>query len=220
MDWKRILPLLTTLAATTLLGAILGGTITGAIFAGSATSPPPTPQASGPQTCNNQPAYCTRSYSNVTQIGSHDSAFVGPLLQQNQNLPITQQLDLGIRFLQAQTHKDPIDHSIIQLCHTSCFLEDAGSLESYLSTIKAWLDSHSDEVVTLLLTNGDGFSASSFGDVFESSGVKKYAFVPESSSDVLSIHDWPTLGHLIENGTRLIVFLGMFSFHFAPFPSC
>ncbi|KAJ1711220.1 hypothetical protein COH20_000392 [Aspergillus flavus] len=160
-----------------------------------------------PSACNGQSTFCTRKYSNITQLGAHDSPFVGPLPQHNQNLEVTEQLDLGIRFLQGQTHKALDNANTIQLCHTSCLLEDAGTLESFLGTVKTWLDSHPDEVVTLLLTNGDGFPVSRFDEVFTSARIKDYAFVPSSSPDVLAVDSWPTLGDLISTGKRLVVFL-------------
>ncbi|RAL00519.1 uncharacterized protein BO80DRAFT_356784 [Aspergillus ibericus CBS 121593] len=156
--------------------------------------------------CNGQSAYCDRKYSNVTQVGAHDSPFVGLLLSDNQNLNVTGQLDLGVRFLQGQTHKSLVDDTIL-LCHTSCLLEDAGTLESYLATVKTWLDSNPDEVVTLLLTNDDSLPVAQFGDVFTSAGLKDYAFVPSSSPSTLAIDAWPTLRELIGNGTRLVAFL-------------
>lgn len=156
-------------------------------------------------TCNGRAEYCNRSYSNITFVGSHDAPFVGKLPQQNQNIEITAQLDMGIRFLQAQTHHSIID-KVLELCHTSCWLEDAGKLESFLSTVKEWMDKNPNEVVTLLLTNGDSLGVDKFGDAFSKSGLDKYAFEP--SSDSLSLKDWPTLGKLISSEKRLVVFLG------------
>lgn len=164
-----------------------------------------------PKTCNGHSEYCSRSYSNITFIGSHDSAFVGDLPQQNQNIDIKAQLDMGIRYLQVQTHHSLIDKKVIELCHSSCFLEDAGPLKDYLVTIKKWLDGNPNEVVTLLLTNGDSMSVTEFGDTFSSSGIKDYAYVPASSP--LSISDWPTLGDLISSGKRLVVFLGKLDYN-------
>ncbi|CAG7945538.1 unnamed protein product [Penicillium salamii] len=161
--------------------------------------------SSTPSTCNGHSEYRTRSYSNITFVGSHDSPFVGPLPQQNQNIDIKAQLDMGIRYLQAQTHHSVLDKKTLELCHTSCFLEDAGTLKKFLTTIKKWLDAHPNEVVTLLLTNGDSISISEFGDTFSSSGITKYAYVPPSSP--LAISDWPTMGDLISSGKRLVVFL-------------
>jgi hypothetical protein len=91
------------------------------------------------------------------------------------------------------------------MCHTSCWLNDAGSLESYLSTIKSWLDANPSQVITLLLTNGDGVSISNFGDAFSSSGLLSYAYAPGST---LSMGQWPTIQGLIDSGNRLVAFLG------------
>ena len=157
-------------------------------------------------TCNGRSEYCTRSYSNITFIGSHDSAFVGPLPQQNQNIDIKAQLDMGVRYLQVQTHRSIIDEDVIELCHTSCLLEDAGPLKEYLETIKTWLDANPNEVVSLLLTNGDSVPITEFGDTFSSSGIANYAYVP--SANPLPITNWPTLGDMISSGKRLVVFLG------------
>ncbi|KAA6410047.1 MAG: hypothetical protein FRX48_06661 [Lasallia pustulata] len=100
--------------------------------------------------CNGHPALCARQYSNITQIGTHDSAFIGALPQDNQDQPLTTQLNAGIRFLQAQTHVNPF--GTLSLCHTSCYLLDAGSLTSYLSTVKTWLDANPSEPRPLHLT--------------------------------------------------------------------
>ncbi|KAF7712632.1 Uncharacterized protein PECH_002868 [Penicillium ucsense] len=155
--------------------------------------------------CNGRSEYCSRPYSEVTFVGSHDSAFVGELPQQNQNIDVTAQLNMGIRFLQAQTHHSLIDKNVLELCHTSCLLEDAGTLESYLRTIKTFLDANANEVVTLLLTNGDSVDITEFNEAFASSGIDRYAFVP--SSNPLPLESWPTLGQMISQGTRLVVFL-------------
>lgn len=160
--------------------------------------------------CNGHAQLCNRKYSNVSQIGSHDSPFVGPLPQDNQDIVITAQLNAGVRFLQAQTHKDLRDSSTLDLCHTSCLLLDVGPLQSYLGTVKTWLDANTHEVLTLLLVNGDGVDISLFDKAFTNSGIKHYAYVPPSSPSTLAIDAWPTLQQLITAGTRLVVFLGMF----------
>ncbi|EPS28042.1 hypothetical protein PDE_02988 [Penicillium oxalicum 114-2] len=157
------------------------------------------------QVCNGRSEYCSRSYSAVSFVGSHDSAFVGELPQQNQNIDVTAQLNMGVRFLQAQTHHSLINKDVLELCHTSCLLEDAGTLQSYLSTIKTFLDANANEVVTLLLTNGDSVDITDFGNAFAKSGIDRYAFVP--ASNPLPLGSWPTLGQMISSGKRLVVFL-------------
>ncbi|KAH8700614.1 PLC-like phosphodiesterase [Talaromyces proteolyticus] len=155
--------------------------------------------------CNGRSEYCDRSYSNITFIGAHDSPFVGSGLSDNQNLNITAQLEFGIRFLQGQTHKN--DDGTLDMCHTSCILEDAGSLSDFLGTVKTWLDANPNEVVTLLVTNGDNLAIDDFASSFNSSGIQPYLYIPPTSPDVLPINQWPTLQDLINNGTRAIAFL-------------
>ncbi|KAE8442256.1 hypothetical protein EG329_003516 [Mollisiaceae sp. DMI_Dod_QoI] len=127
--------------------------------------------------CNGNTALCSRKYSNVTQIGTHDSAFVGVLPTDNQLLSVTDQLNAGIRFLQAQTH---VKNGALELCHTSCLEKDAGTLESYLSTVNTWMAANPNEVLTILLTNGDNADVSLFGTTVASSGISKYAYTPSS----------------------------------------
>ncbi|KAE9378148.1 PLC-like phosphodiesterase [Stipitochalara longipes BDJ] len=151
--------------------------------------------------CNGNAALCSRQYSNVTQIGTHDSAFVGILPTDNQYESLTSQLNAGIRFLQGQTH---IKNSALEMCHTTCTEEDAGTLVSYLTTITTWMAANPNEVVTLLLTNGDSASVSLFGAAMVSSGLSAYAYTPSSQP---AMTDWPTLQELIDNDTRLVMFL-------------
>ncbi|KAJ9139030.1 PLC-like phosphodiesterase [Coniochaeta hoffmannii] len=151
--------------------------------------------------CNGNTAFCSRKYSNVTQIGSHDSAFVGVLPPDNQYIPVVDQLDFGIRFLQAQTHKKG---GGIEMCHTSCLELDAGSLNSYLSPIKTWLDGNPNEVLTLLLTNGDAIPVSQFASAFAALGLDEYAYAPGAN---LAMDQWPTLQSMIDAGKRLVVFM-------------
>ncbi|PBP21721.1 hypothetical protein BUE80_DR007564, partial [Diplocarpon rosae] len=151
--------------------------------------------------CNGHIELCSRKYSNITQIGAHDSAFVGILPTDNQFLSLTSQLDGGIRFLQAQTH---LKEGVLQLCHTSCYLKDAGPLVSYLITIKNWMDSNPNEVVSLLLTNGDRADVAQFGTDMTTSGLATYAYNPGTQ---LMEDDWPSLQQLIDAKTRLVMFL-------------
>ncbi|KAL3424085.1 hypothetical protein PVAG01_03366 [Phlyctema vagabunda] len=154
-------------------------------------------------TCNGRSELCPRLYSNVTQIGTHDSAFVGPSPFDNQDVSVTAQLDAGIRFLQAQVH-DLLGLGTLYLCHTSCAARNAGTLEKYLVTVKTWLDAHPDDVVTLLLTNADFVDVSLFARVFERVGLDDLAYAPGKK---LAVAEWPSLQTLIESGKRLVMFL-------------
>jgi hypothetical protein len=154
--------------------------------------------------CNGNAAYCDRIYSDVSFVGSHDSAFVGILPSDNEDISLTDQMNLGIRFLQGQTHKNSA--GAIEMCHTSCILLDAGSEQSYLGTVKSFLDANPNEVITLLIVNGDKLDVSMFDAAFTNSGIKEYAFVP--SSNPLPRAAWPTIGEMISSGKRLVVFMG------------
>lgn len=153
--------------------------------------------------CNGHAELCDRQYSNLTYIGAHDSPFVGNGMADNQNVTIEEQLAMGVRFLQGQTHNN---NGTIQMCHTSCSLRDAGPFEEMLVPIKAFLDTNPTEVITLLLTNPDAFTGSDFDAVFKGVGLDEYAFAPVRK---LEVNQWPTLREMIDKGNRLVVFMGM-----------
>lgn len=155
-----------------------------------------------PAPCNGHAELCARRYSNITLVGSHNSAFVGTGVADNQETDVAAQLAQGVRFLQAQTH---LDNNTIKLCHTLCALEDAGPLEAYLGGVRAFLDANPREVVTLLITNQDGQPGAAFDAVFRAAGIQGYGFAPGTN---LTLDQWPTLGQMIDNGQRLVVFMG------------
>ncbi|KAK4507730.1 hypothetical protein PRZ48_001465 [Zasmidium cellare] len=169
------------------------------------------------QLCNGRADFCNRIYSNVSWIGTHNAPFIGtadpPDPRVNQEKTVPEQLDAGIRFLQGQTQilingaEDAGPLSELYMCHTDCAIYNGGSLRSYLTTVKNWVDAHPDEVVTMLLTNGDNVDVSEFGDAFNDTGMDALAFVPATSPAMLQIGDWPTYGELIASGKRVVVFL-------------
>ncbi|KFY33483.1 hypothetical protein V494_07580 [Pseudogymnoascus sp. VKM F-4513 (FW-928)] len=167
--------------------------------------------------CNGDTRLCGRKYSNVTQIGAHNSAFVGELPTQNQGLEVEGQLDMGIRFLQAQVKAAPLTTSSgahplqthkflgeLFMCHTSCFLLNTGLLVDYLTRINAWMVAHPNEVVTLLLTNQDKVDVSVFGKAMADSGLAKLAYTPPKK---IALNEWPTLQEMIKSNKRLVVSL-------------
>ena len=187
-------------SSTLLLGSAFTGALAGP-YRAAAHRHLPYNVSGRDQACNGFSELCGRKYSDVTFVGAHDSAFVGVLPTDNQFEDVTAQLAQGIRFLQAQSHSK---NNAIELCHTSCILKDAGPLEDFLSPIKSFLDDNTDEVVTLLLTNGDGIAVSDFDAVFQAVGLASYVYAP---AGVIALDAWPTLGELIARGQRLIVFM-------------
>ena len=164
------------------------------------------------QSCNGAPELCTTLYSAVSSaIGSHDSAFIGPLPQQNQNVRPSQQLERGARMMQVQTHKGRADENIVHMCHTDCFLEDAGPLSDWLLEIRQFMETpgRENDVVTVLLTNPEGIPMSAYDAAFKLSGLDKLVFVPGQNEAVpLNLKSWPTLGTMIQAGKRIVVFIG------------
>ncbi|KAF3913761.1 hypothetical protein AA313_de0209083 [Arthrobotrys entomopaga] len=163
----------------------------------------PSPELS----CNGSPLLCDRNYNNITYMGAHDSAFLhdastGDSLAGNQNFNATVALDSGIRFLQAQVHNQA---GTLELCHTSCFLLDAGTLTAWLTKIRYWLDQNPNEVITILLVNSDNVDTGNFGAAFTASGLSTYGFTPESPTG--SSTNWPTLRTMITSNKRLVAFV-------------
>jgi len=154
-------------------------------------------------TCNGFSDLCGRSYGNVTFVGAHDSYAVGVNnLFCNQDYNVTQQLNDGIRMLQMQAHNNS---GTIQLCHTSCSLFNGGTLQSYLQSVQSWMNSNTNDVVTLLIVNSDGVNPSQFDTVFKAVGLDTLSYSP--SAAVTAQGSWPSLGSMIDSGKRLVTFM-------------
>ncbi|KAI6007145.1 PLC-like phosphodiesterase [Pisolithus albus] len=154
-------------------------------------------------TCNGSPDLCDRSFGNVTFVGTHDSYAVGVNnLAANQDYNISQQLKDGVRMLQVQVHNQS---GTIELCHTSCLLYDGGPFSTYLETVKSWLDANPNEVLSILVVNSDGFPPTAYDSLYKSVGLDTVSYAPQSAS--MPASQWPTLGTLIDSGTRLITFM-------------
>jgi hypothetical protein len=110
--------------------------------------------------------------------------------------------------VQFETQK-PNDTSGIRLCHTSCDLLDVGTLQSYLTTVRGWLDAHPYEVIAIIMGNNNGQStripATEYVAPFEQAGMMKYLWTPPSST--LNLTGWPTLGEMILRNQRVVVMM-------------
>lgn len=87
----------------------------------------------------------------------------------------------------------------------SCFLLDAGTFTSYLTTVKKWMDSNPNEVITLLLVNSNGIAPSVWAQSYTDSGLSSYVYTPPSVP--VAYNEWPTLQSLISANTRVVSFL-------------
>lgn len=140
-------------------------------------------------------------------IAAHNSPFVRERnAASNQIYPVLNQLNDGIRGLQFQTQR-PDSSGPIRLCHTSCDILDAGTLEDYLATVKGWLDANPYEVIGIIMGNNNGQSTripiTDFITPFRDSGMLDYVWTP--TTRYLNITQWPTLGELIIRNKRVIV---------------
>lgn len=162
--------------------------------------------------CNNSPSLCSKQYNNITYLGAHDSPFLRNAetsfsTSGNQFYNTTAQLASGVRLVTGQI-QNPSNSTALHMCHTSCDLLDAGTLESWLSEIKTWMDANPNDVVTILLVNGPGATASELAAAYTSSGMDQYAYTPASTS---ASSTWPTLESMISNGTRAVNFVSTLS---------
>ncbi|KAK4228744.1 PI-PLC X domain-containing protein 1 [Podospora fimiseda] len=169
----------------------------------STTTSPPTPTNTRP--CNNYPELCNRKYSNITEVGAHNSPFVrAGSAAANQAFNVTDQLNDGIRFLQAQMQW-PVNSSIPHFCHTSCDLFDAGPITDWLTKVKDWVAVHPYDVVTILLGNGNYSTPDFYVPYIEQSGILQYVYTPQVIPP--RREDWPTLAQMILTGQRVVMFL-------------
>ena len=125
---------------------------------------------------------------------------------------MTQQLNDGVRLLQAQAHKSngTSGGSGMACCHTLCPRLDGGYRKNWLGSIKSWSDSNPSEVITVLLTNPEGLPPSSFATAYQSTGMTSKSYTPQSSSGsagAVARDSWPTLGSLIDASTPIVNFL-------------
>lgn len=167
----------------------------------STTSSAPT----NTQPCNQYVELCKRKYSNITMVGCHNSPFVRPgNTGSNQALPVTDQLNDGVRFLQGQIQY-PNGSTTPHFCHTSCDLLDAGPIYQWLGEVKTWVDAHPYDVVTILLGNGNFSQPEQYVPFIEQSGITKYTYAPTLFP--LTVDQWPTLEELIILGKRVVMFM-------------
>ncbi|KAH7338768.1 PLC-like phosphodiesterase [Rhizoctonia solani] len=146
--------------------------------------------------CNGYAALCSRSYGNHSAHNSYAVSTDPLALSVNQNVDVTAQLNQGWK---AQERGCPT-------LHTSCVLWDGGSLTSWLTKIKTWMDAHPREVITLVLTNGDALDANQYwAPSFTASGIMPYVYTPPSGS--VARNAWPTLASMISSGKRLVVIM-------------
>jgi hypothetical protein len=120
----------------------------------------------------------------------------------NQELGVIDQLNDGIRMLQAQAHWE---NETMYYCHTSCDLLNAGTVQDQFEKVANWLDRNPFEVVTILIGNYDQTDVANFVPAIQNSGLEKYAYTPPKIP--MGLDDWPTVGELVITQKRVIFFM-------------
>lgn len=199
----------TTATVTYLTGSITvtttsTGTLSGN-FSTTASSTSTAPTATNTQPCNNYVELCQRQYSNITNVGTHNSPFVKEgNAAANQQLDVITQLNDGVRFLQGQIHWNDND-TVPHFCHTTCSILDAGRITDWLSDVKDWVASNRYDVITILLGNGNYSSPDKYVPYINQSGILDYIYTPPYQP--MNITTWPTLAEMIIYNTRVVMFL-------------
>jgi hypothetical protein len=102
----------------------------------------------------------------------------------------------------------------LALCYPRCSDYHGDSLLAYLRAITLWIEAHPSEVVTLLFTNEQRRPVRQFREQFRASGLDRYAFRP---SFRLRARKWPTLGEMIADDQRVVVFIDHRATHHTPY---
>lgn len=148
--------------------------------------------------CNGLPELCDRPYDEVAYLTTHNAystsadGFTTPL--PNQQLSMSRQLADGVRGLMLDTYEH---NGRGFLCHGACGPWGQRPLVDGLEEIRVFLDDHPNEVVTLII---EAYLSESMTEAdFVESGLIDYVY-PHVPGD-----PWPTLGEMIDWGTRLVV---------------
>ncbi|KAJ2892208.1 hypothetical protein IWW38_003309, partial [Coemansia aciculifera] len=176
-----------------------------------------------------------RTYNKVSYGCTHNSYSYAPpagLPALNQERTIAEQLTDGIRAFMLDVARPTIEETLwerveiffrniftaskakdspVHLCHGSCALLDKGPLVDTLVVFREFLDKNPNEVITFIIENVSGFKVSELQPSFAQSGIEKYAFIPKPTFAANSTnhvgYQWPTLGQMISEGQRLVVFI-------------
>ena len=93
----------------------------------------------------------------------------------------------------------------VHLCHSSCDMLDAGTLEDYLVTVTEWIKANPYDVVTILIGNADFVMPGNFTDPIKNSGLIDYAYEPPKIP--MGLDDWPILSKMILTNKRAVIFM-------------
>ncbi|MCB1690437.1 MAG: hypothetical protein KDI33_18200 [Halioglobus sp.] len=159
--------------------------------------------------CNGEQSLCNRSYDQVRYVTTHNAmsnsmdGWRGP----NQNLDVPAQLQAGVRGLMLDLYRagslnqfDQVqvpdaDPDASFLCHSVCALGKQPLAEG-LAEIRAFLDDNPGAVITFIIESY--LSHELTAEAFDEAGLTPYTYTHTGDA-------WPSLGQMIDAGTRLVV---------------
>lgn len=138
---------------------------------------------------------CDKSYNEISIVMTHNSyncasAFRLP----NQNLNIKEQLEGGVRGLMLDFH---LHKEEIVVMHNYPML-GFQQTDIPLGQIKAFLDEHPKEVVTIIIESH--VTAADIENALNKAGLLDYCHVQQKEKE------WPTLEAMIQSNKRLVIF--------------
>ena len=149
--------------------------------------------------CNNHMELCERRYDEVAYATAHNAhantadGFSPP----NHTNGLTQQLRDGIRGFMLDTYYDDRFNNQPTLCHGACVF-GRRLLTDGLTELNDFLDRNPGAVITIIFESY--ISAEDTRGSFEASGLLDRVYAHTAGEP------WPTLGELVENDTRVVVF--------------
>ncbi len=173
------------------------------------TDSPITPPLPPPISCNGRVENCQRRYDQVTFAATHNAftyATGGPVSYTvpNQDLPISNQLESGIRGLGIRPcpsyNSDPAEAERVYVTHNFALKGALGMepLLNILQEVRTFLERNPVEVVTLFAESD--VTPAAIAATFAEAGLLPYLYVHDAKAG------WPTLGEMAERNTRLVVF--------------
>lgn len=148
--------------------------------------------------CNGHAELCDRHFDEVAYATTHNamSSAEGRFVAPNQDYALWRQMNDGVRGLMLDVHY-PRGSTDAWLCHADCALGGFPLVDG-LGEIRAFLDCHPDEVMTIIFESYVPESA--IADGFEASGLIRYVHAQDASAP------WPTLREMIAMNERMVVF--------------
>lgn len=146
--------------------------------------------------CNGSSVLCSKKYDEVAYLTTHNAfnSLQENFSLPNQNLDITGQLNVGVRAFMLDVYDYQGD---IVVYHGFPFL-GTSPLEDQLLKITTFLDTHPNEVVTVIFECY--VSANDIESEMTQSGLMNYVYEHPHGTP------WPTLQTMINNNTRCVVF--------------